>query len=216
MRYCATCGLSVGETATHCQTCGTPTGFVAAGQGGSAISPQAPTTRDAPASPEPAPIDAAPEWGGARWAEPAPPVGSRRRNRSSWFALLVGLGVVAAVVALYLVTGGFGSHDQYTGEWQVVSATENGTASPAPNPALIIEIKRSGDAGGDHDLWFAQQGFLTVDHVGLSRTGGRLYSSLGPGNDITVVVEGHDLTLTETGFNDASVAVVKVLKAVRQ
>jgi hypothetical protein len=123
---------------------------------------------------------------------------------------------VAAVVALYLVTGGFGSHDKYTGKWQVVSAIEYGIAPPAPNPPLFITIKKSGDAGGDHDLWFVQQGYRTLDHVGLSETGGHLYRSLGPGNDVTVVAKGHDLTFTETGFNDASVAGVTVLKAVRQ
>jgi hypothetical protein len=119
------------------------------------------------------------------------------------------------VVALYLVTGGFGSHDQYTGKWQIVSTTENGTPSPAPDPALFINIKKSGDAGGDHDVWFTQEGTTPLDHLGMQVVGGHLASG-GSGPPIAITVANGTLTMTENGYNDAGAFDPIAYKAVRR
>ena len=122
---------------------------------------------------------------------------------------------MVAVVALYFVVGGFGAHDKYTGAWQIVSATENGTPSPAPDPVVFINIKKSGDAGGDHDLWFTQAGTTPVDHLGMQVMGGHLASG-GSGPPVTVTVANGTLTMTEKGYNNAVAFDPVVYKAVRE
>ncbi len=119
------------------------------------------------------------------------------------------------MLAAFLTTTGCG-RDQYTGKWKVTSITKNGAPIPSPTYEWFINIKKSGDAGGDHDVSFAAKGMMTIDHLGMRKVGDHLYLSYGPGAADTIVVSGDMLTMTNTGYDDAGTPEVTVFKAVHQ
>jgi hypothetical protein len=127
MPSCATCGTSVRDAATHCTTCGTPTGFAPA----------------PPPPPAPVPVVSPPSpfESEASWRDPMPPIvpegawkpapvggrpaassGSRRTSVIVAAALLTVVVAVLAVVALPRLLGGV-DPQKYVGAWAYPGVT---------------------------------------------------------------------------------------------
>ncbi len=127
MPSCATCGTSVRDAATHCTTCGTPTGLGA---------PPSPPPAPVPVVSPPSPLESE-----ASWRDPMPPVvpegarnlapvgrrsaapsGSRRTSLVVVVAVLTVVVAVLAVVALPRVLGGV-DPQKYVGTWAYAGVT---------------------------------------------------------------------------------------------
>ena len=131
MPSCAVCGTSVREAATHCTTCGSPTGFAP---------PPPPPPAPVPVVSPPSPFESE-----AIWRDPMPPIvpegqwnggrpvsaaGSRQTARSSSrrttllvvVALVIVVVALLAVVALPRLLGGV-DPQKYVGTWTYAGVT---------------------------------------------------------------------------------------------
>lgn len=140
MASCAVCGTSLRDGASHCTTCGTPTGFTAPSP--DAGSPPAPVV--SPPSPfenherwlDPAP--AAPlreNWAPAGAVAPRRAVAPASRSKTNVIVLVALAALVAAVLAVVAVPRLFPSIDpqKFVGTWTY-----------AGNPADTVTIARDG------------------------------------------------------------------------
>ncbi|HUK77936.1 MAG TPA: hypothetical protein VL117_10100 [Thermoleophilia bacterium] len=127
MPSCATCGTSVRDAATHCTTCGTPTGFAPAPPPPPApvpvVSPPSPFESEASWRDPMPPIVPEGAWNPAPMGHrPAAPSGSRRTSVIVAAALLTVVVAVLAVVALPRLLGGV-DPQKYVGTWSYPGVT---------------------------------------------------------------------------------------------
>ena len=131
MPSCAVCGTSVRDAATHCTTCGTPTGFAP---------PPPPPPAPVPVVSPPSPFESEESW-----RDPMPPIApeaarngglpasatgpratapsrSRRSTLLAGVALVIVVAAVLAVVALPRLLGGV-DPQKYVGTWAYTAAT---------------------------------------------------------------------------------------------
>jgi len=217
MAACPVCGTSVRDGASHCTTCGTPTGYTA---------PQPPAAAEPVVSP-PSPFEDHERWldpapalpRGESWA-PAGPVQAAGqptrapRSKTNLLVLLVLAAVVAAVVAVVAVPRLFPSVDpqKFVGTWSFVA-----------NPSDTLTITRDGkeftldfvgSTGTHQTLPGVLKGReLEIDYDRMGLQGAvlkKLFTQVG--DKLSFTYRGSDDRLLLTGSDPSQASVTLVLQ----
>ncbi len=219
MASCAVCGTGVRDGATHCTTCGTPTGFTLAPP--DAGLPPAPVV--SPPSPfedherwlDPAPaMPAGESWAPATAQSPRQPATRAPRSKTNIIVLVVLAAAVVAVLAVVAVPRLFPSFDpqKFVGAWTYASDSTSGVTITRDGKDFTLDLV--GSTGSHQTLPGVLKGKqLEIDYGRLGPQGAvvkKLSEKIGV--DLSFTYRASDDRLLLTGSNPEQGSFTLVLK----